>query len=145
MHKPQAQVRNWHQLMGDDFPRPGEQPVDTSVNTKLRLDLLLEELQELGAAVGHRLVNGEWIPLSHQHPEYRIDSVEAIDALADLAFVLYGACDTWGIDLEPYFDEVYRSNLTKVGGAVREDGKRLKPDTYEPPIIALIGGRSKAA
>jgi NTP pyrophosphatase (non-canonical NTP hydrolase) len=142
MHKTQAQVRSWHQAMGDNYPRPGEQPIDLTRNTKLRLNLLLEELQELGAALGYELDEpGNWGRVRDDH-----DEIAAIDALADLQFVLSGACDTWGIDLEPYFDEVLRSNMTKVGGPVRADGKRLKPETYEPPVIELIGfGRSKVA
>lgn len=144
MLKTQAKVRAWHQAMGDDFPRPGEQPVDVTRNAKLRLDLLLEELQELGDALGYRinLIRNDDQAYWVETPRVP-DTVGAIDALADLEYVLVGAADTWGIDLEPYFDEVHRSNMTKVGGPVREDGKRLKPDTYEAPNLVLVGaGRS---
>jgi predicted HAD superfamily Cof-like phosphohydrolase len=41
----------------------------------------------------------------------------------------------FGIDLNLYFDEVQKSNMAKVGGPVREDGKILKPPGWKPPQI----------
>lgn len=65
------------------------------------------------------------------------DLVEAIDGLCDLLYVVYGAAVTFGVDLEPFFDEVHRTNLNKVeNGSVRADGKLLKPEGWEPPRIA---------
>src|SRR3712207_9578951 len=54
------------------------------------------------------------------------DMVEMIDALCDLLYVTYGAAVDLGVDLEPFFAEVHRSNLAKVGGTRRADGKWLK-------------------
>lgn len=60
------------------------------------------------------------------------------DGIADLLYVtLYTAC-AYGLDMEPIWAEVQRSNMTKKGGAKRADGKQLKPDSYEPPNIAAI-------
>jgi hypothetical protein len=42
------------------------------------------------------------------------------------------------VDLEPFFAEVHRTNMAKVGGPVRPDGKKLKPEGWQPPDIAGI-------
>lgn len=69
------------------------------------------------------------------------DMVEMADALVDIMYVVLGAAISLGIDLEPIFCEVHRSNMTKVwpDGSVkrREDGKVMKPPTYRPPDIAF--------
>ena len=61
--------------------------------------------------------------------------------LADLLYVVYGTAVSYGIDMEPVFQEVQRSNMSKVGGYKREDGKWIKPAAYSPadiePILAL--------
>ena len=63
--------------------------------------------------------------------------------LADLLYVVYGTAISYGIDMEPVFQEVQRSNMSKVGGYKRKDGKWVKPATYSPaniePILALQG------
>lgn len=64
------------------------------------------------------------------------DLVEAIDGLCDLLCVVYGAAAEFGINLAPFWDEVHRTNMAKRGGPVREDGKRLKPEGWQPPNIA---------
>jgi len=52
------------------------------------------------------------------------------------------------IDLIGAYNEVYRSNMSKVDSVTgkcikREDGKILKPDTYSPPnLIPFLGGLS---
>lgn len=61
--------------------------------------------------------------------------VEMVDALADLLVVVYGTACEMGVDLEPVFAEVHRSNMSKNGGK-DEGGKVLKGDTYSPPDIA---------
>lgn len=40
-----------------------------------------------------------------------------------------------GVPADLAFAEVHRSNMTKRGGAIREDGKRLKPANYIPPDL----------
>jgi predicted HAD superfamily Cof-like phosphohydrolase len=65
--------------------------------------------------------------------------------LADLLYVVYGTAVSYGIDMEPVFREVHRSNMSKVGGFKREDGKWVKPATYSPaaiePILAEQGAQ----
>ena len=87
---------------------------------KFRLEFIAEELGELREAVA------------------LADLVKVADGLGDLLYVVYGAGLAFGIDLEPVFAEIHRSNMTKVGGPVREDGKLLKPDWYEPPDLTAI-------
>ena len=64
------------------------------------------------------------------------DLVEMVDALCDLLYVTYGAAVDLGVDLQPFFAEVHRCNMAKVGGRRREDGKWLKPAGWTPPDIA---------
>jgi len=63
--------------------------------------------------------------------------------MADLLYVVYGTAVSYGIDMEPVFREVHRSNMSKIGGYKREDGKWVKPATYSPariePILAEQG------
>lgn len=42
------------------------------------------------------------------------------------------------INIEPFWMEVFRANLEKADGPIREDGKRLKPDGWTPPDHAAI-------
>lgn len=98
------------------FPDEGTQ--------KLRVDLIEEELDELQYAIDNT------------------DIVEIADALTDLLYVVYGAGHAFGIDLDECFQEVHRSNLSKLGPDFRpikrEDGKVMKPDTYSPPDLKLV-------
>jgi predicted HAD superfamily Cof-like phosphohydrolase len=70
------------------------------------------------------------------------DMVEIADACADLKWVIEGLEHTLKIPQQEVWDEVARSNLSKISlnGKVlkREDGKVLKPDTYSPPDIKSI-------
>ncbi len=58
--------------------------------------------------------------------------------LADLLYVVYGTAVSYGIDMAPVFREVQRSNMSKVGGYKRDDGKWVKPSTYSPARIEPI-------
>ena len=90
----------------------------------LRVELIEEELQELKEALKTR------------------DIVEVADALTDLLYVIYGAGHSFGIDLNDCFDEVHRSNMSKLGEdgrpIYREDGKVLKGPDYWPPDLESI-------
>jgi predicted HAD superfamily Cof-like phosphohydrolase len=58
---------------------------------------------------------------------------------------VYGTAVSYGIDMEPVFREVHRSNMSKVGGYKREDGKWVKPATYSPAMIEPILTEQQAA
>lgn len=96
----------------------------------LRVRLIQEEFDELQEALRQR------------------DPVAVAKELADLLYVVYGTAVSCGIDMEPVFREVHRSNMSKVGGHKRADGKWVKPATYSParlePILAAQDGKGDA-
>ena len=59
------------------------------------------------------------------------------DALGDLLYVVYGAAVEYGIDLEPVFQAIHTSNLSKCDPQAirRPDGKVLKGANYAAPKI----------
>jgi len=83
----------------------------------LRKRLIQEELEELQEAMQEK------------------DLPSIAKELADLLYVVYGTAVSLGIDMEPVFQEVHRSNMSKVGGYKREDGKWVKPPTYSPALL----------
>ena len=90
----------------------------------LYLNLITEEYLELLYAFEHR------------------DIVEIADACADLKWVIEGLEHTLDLPQQQIWDEVARSNLSKISedGTVlrREDGKILKPEGWTEPDIANI-------
>lgn len=68
--------------------------------------------------------------------------VEVADALADQLYILLGTMISHGMQdvIEDIFDEVHRSNMSKLGPdgkpIYREDGKILKGPNFSPPNIA---------
>lgn len=69
------------------------------------------------------------------------DLVEITDALADQLYILLGTMVAHGMQdiIEDVFDEVHRSNMSKLGEdgkpIYREDGKILKGPNFTPPNI----------
>lgn len=65
--------------------------------------------------------------------------VSQADAIADLLYVVLGTAVHMGVDIEPVFDEVHRSNMTKV--AEKDSaGKIKKGPGYVPPDIERAMG-----
>ena len=92
---------------------------------QLRIDLIEEELNELKEAVKNN------------------DIVEVADALTDILYVTYGAGHSFGVDLDKCFDEVQRSNMSKLGvdgkPIYNESGKVMKgPDYFVPDLKKII-------
>ncbi len=54
------------------------------------------------------------------------------------------ASQALGVDLRPFFREVHRTNMHKLTGPKREDGKQLKPPGWKPPRIAAMYNRIQA-
>jgi predicted HAD superfamily Cof-like phosphohydrolase len=119
----QKAVKDFHVVMGmEDNNSP------TLVNGEtagLRIAVIAEEFNEFIEAVAEE------------------DLVEIADALGDILYVVYGAANAYGIDMEPIFNEIHASNMKKVDpetGKVRyrEDGKVLKPKGWQKPRLAPI-------
>ncbi|MDR4461837.1 MAG: hypothetical protein MRJ67_15180 [Nitrospirales bacterium] len=83
-----------------------------------------------------RLIQEEFDELQEAMQEKDLPSIAK--ELADLLYVVYGTAVSLGIDMEPVFQEVHRSNMSKVGGHKREDGKWVKPSTYSPAALDKI-------
>ncbi len=67
------------------------------------------------------------------------DLVGVADALGDLLYVVYGAAEEYGIDLEPVFEEIHRANMSKDARAgCRADGKVCKGAGYQPPDVRRV-------
>lgn len=83
--------------------------------------------------------------------EEAIETIQALRAgsreelakeLADLLYVTYGTADLLDIPLPDVFNEVHRSNMSKLGDdgqpVYRHDGKILKGPNYQPANLAGI-------
>lgn len=139
MNRMQAQVADFHEATGSDI---GESPAFGGPEQRdLRAKLILEEAVETVAALGFTVEallfatpNKQNMPIATFTKSYpEPDLVETIDGICDLMYVGLGTAVAMGVDIEPHFDEVHRANMTKIGGPVREDGKRLKPEGWLPP------------
>ncbi len=75
--------------------------------------------------------------------EYAKAMEEAIDGMCDTLYVVLGTAVAFGVQLQQFFDEVHFTNMQKATGPIRADGKRLKPEGWQPPDIAGILMRQK--
>ena len=92
---------------------------------QLRLDLIMEELEELKNGMESK------------------DLLEVADALTDILYVTYGAGHAFGINLDKCFDEVQNSNMSKLGKngkpIYNESGKVMKgPDYFKPDLSKFL-------
>lgn len=125
MHRAQEQVRDFHRAMG--IPAPSHlQTLLKAQRVSLRRELIREEAQELDEAF--RAAE------SYAGADCYI-TAEQIDALCDLLYVVYGTAVEMGVDLAPFFELVHEANMKKGPGPMREDGKKLKPEGWEPPAL----------
>ena len=115
---PQSMVERFHQLF-DIVVQHKPRLIDERTRV-LRERLIQEEFDELKQAMAHE------------------DLPAIAKELADLLYVVYGTAVSYGIDMAPVFREVHRSNMSKVGGYKREDGKWVKPPSYSPAVIGPI-------
>jgi predicted HAD superfamily Cof-like phosphohydrolase len=91
----------------------------------LRYDLIREELEELKDAMENK------------------NLLEVADALTDILYVTYGAGHAFGINLDDCFDEVQKSNMSKLDQEGKpiynEFGKVMKgPKYFKPDLSKFI-------
>jgi predicted HAD superfamily Cof-like phosphohydrolase len=93
---------------------------------ELRANLVAEELNELSEELT-KLLRGDGDPAA------------IAKEMADLVYVILGFAAVMGIPFDKVFEEVHRSNMSKLGKdgkpIYREDGKVLKSDLYVPANI----------
>ena len=96
--------------------------LSTEKINKLRVSLINEELEEFKEAIKNN------------------DLKEVADALTDILYVPYGAGHAFGINLDKCFDEVQKSNMSKLGNdgkpIYNEQGKVLKGPKYFKPDVS---------
>lgn len=108
-----------------------KRPRADNLQFALLRDLVAEEAQEFYDA----MVRLEFVVSMNCGTDLTPYWAEAIDAICDIDVVIHNASNAMGIDIEPFFQEVMRTNMAKVGGPTRPDGKKLKPEGWEPPRI----------
>ena len=112
-------VKKFMETFGQEVKNKAEFPNEKIV--KLRFELIKEELEELKQAINDK------------------DIREVADALTDILYVTYGAGHSFGIDLDKCFDEVQKSNMSKLGldgkPIYNEIGKVMKGPNYFKPDL----------
>ena len=114
-----ASVKKFMETFGQEVKEKAEFPSNKIV--KLRYDLIKEELDEFEQAIKDKNLK------------------EIAESLTDILYVTYGAGHAFGIDLDKCFDEVQRSNMSKLGQdgkpIYNENGKVMKgPNYFEPDL-----------
>lgn len=119
MKNEQQQVKDFMALAMQPCPeRPQIPDMQTCL---LRISLIQEELEELAEGFAEENI------------------VKAYDAILDLLVVVIGTGVSMGVDLEPGWQEVHRSNMTKfIDGYRRGDGKWMKGSSYSPANLQPI-------
>ena len=116
-------VKKFMETFGQEVKTKAGFPSDKIL--KLRYDLIKEELDEFEQAINEKNLK------------------EIADSLTDILYVTYGAGHAFGIDLDKCFDEVQRSNMSKLGEdgkpIYNEYGKVMKgPNYFEPNLKKFI-------
>ena len=115
-------VRKFMQKFKQEVKSKPSFPDDNII--KLRINLIKEELLELEEALNEKNIE------------------ETADALTDILYVTYGAGHAFGIDLDKCFDEVQKSNMSKLdkfGNPIyNNQGKVMKGPLYFKPNFKKI-------
>ncbi len=116
-------VKKFMETFGQEVQSKAKFPSDKIV--ELRYKLIQEELHEFLEAVKNK------------------DIKEVADSLTDILYVTYGAGHAFGINLDNCFEEVQRSNMSKLdenGKPIyNKDGKVMKgPNYFAPDLTKFI-------
>jgi predicted HAD superfamily Cof-like phosphohydrolase len=116
-------VKKFMKTFGQEVKEKNEFPDKKII--QLRYELIKEELEELNQAIKDK------------------DMKEVADALTDILYVTYGAGHAFGINLDDCFDEVQKSNMSKLGPEGKpiynESGKVMKgPNYFEPDLNKIL-------
>ena len=117
-------VKRFHKTFGLNISEKPKRFLSQNVYAN-RMRLILEELSEYSEAVARR------------------DLPDIADALADLLYVVFGACVEHGLPMDKIFREVDESNMTKTGGHFDDAGKFIKPDSYKPVNLEWLNEKPK--
>jgi predicted HAD superfamily Cof-like phosphohydrolase len=142
------QVSEFHREVSDQ-PIGDKPRVIPDERVRLRAALILEEAMETIAsmfdidkarphepAYQQFVTGGHWLKDVVNRAPVAVDMVALADGMADLDYVVEGTRLEFGIDGAPIAAEVHRANMTKKGGPIAPNGKRLKPPGWTPPDIA---------
>ena len=136
MLKTQKRVKEMMEAL--DLPLPNEErPGTEGLNFELLRNLVREEAEEFDRAMFILQVLHEYDGPREAENILKYWA-EVIDAICDITFVIHNCSNAMGVDIEPFFDEVWRANMRKAGGPLSEDGKRLKPPGWKPPPIETM-------
>ena len=114
-------VRDFHSAFN---MKVSEDPDLEIEDVALRLKLITEEYKEVVEAIESGRI------------------VDIAKELSDILYVVYGTAVSFGIDIDAVFDEVHRSNMSKLGSdgrpIYRDDGKVLKGENYIPADVQKV-------
>ena len=114
-----SSVKKFMEVFGQEVKTKAEFPSKKVAD--LRYNLIKEELDEFAQALKDH------------------DLKEVADALTDILYVTYWAGHAFGIDLDKCFEEVQKSNMSKLGDDGKpiydEKGKVMKGPKYFKPDL----------
>lgn len=133
----QRKVAEFNKAIG--HPVPDKPTVPDVAILKNRLNLIHEEFNELIFSMGAvHFFDDDNHGYFNNFPNFPedFDMPETIDAIADLLYVVLGAATDIGVDIAPFFNEVHRSNMSKIPDGHRsESGKWIKGPNHSPADI----------
>lgn len=119
-----SKTQGFHEIFG--LPVLDAPGFPTMERVDLRLKMLDEELTELKSAIGE------------------MNLTKVLDALVDLEYVLHGTTLEFGLHCvqREAYQEVHRANMRKLDPnghpILREDGKVVKPEGWQPPDLESL-------
>ena len=132
-------------------PIPDEPGIPDERTRILRVKLIAQELRELAQAYGVRVMMDSNLPEADifigPEARYAPNLRDAYDATLDIQYVTVGNGVAMGLDLQPGWEEVQSSNMSKfIDGHKGPDGKWIKGPSYRPARLQpIIDAQAQAA